>query len=191
MEKTERQISNKTIYRRGIEVGIVSHIQELEKGVLPNQKGNFEIIDESVSRQIVAFNLRKIAFVEREGQGCDIFYKLSRNNPYCYEIINDDNANFKHNSLVIRYASHMDELLAYAGYSIKISSLDLKELKKLFLTKDNALHVISHDVKLPSLINPSIIEAINQEAHNLSEFKEIDLQTKPLAKEKVYAKHFK
>lgn len=192
MERKEEQSSNKTIYRRTISVGVVSHIQEIGRGDEPTQKGGFEVLDESATRQIIALNLRKIVFAKEDGLGRDIFYKLGRNNPYCYEVMDyKDSENSKHNSIVIRYAARMDELLAYAGYGIKLSSLDLRELRKLFLTQDKELHVIPHDVKLPELINPAAIEAINKEASNLSDFKTLELPTRPLSKEKAYAKYFK
>ena len=84
------------IYTENVCIGVVSLIKVADKD--ENTKGS--VIDQSTTKKVVALDIRKIAFSANYGAGKDLFYSLSRNNPYCYEYI--DNNDFVNNTLVIR-----------------------------------------------------------------------------------------
>ncbi len=173
------------IYTENVCIGVVSLIKVADKD--ENTKGS--VIDQSTTKKVVALDIRKIAFSANYGAGKDLFYSLSRNNPYCYEYI--DNNDFVNNTLVIRKTSQVNGVLNYAGFDEELDSSDLRGIKKMLLSKGNTILIKEHEVELPELIVPSTIELINDQAGQLSKFKKLSLPTRPQRIEKVYNKYFK
>lgn len=187
MEKKEiKNVDTRNgIYTGDICIGVVSLIKVVNKD--ENTKGS--VIEQGLAKKIVALDIRKIAFCNNYGIGKDLFYSLSKSSPYSYQYI--DNNDFVNNTLVIRKTSQVNGVLDYAGFDEKISSSDLKEIKKMLLSKGNTIFIKEHEVELPELIVPSTIELINDQAGQLSKFKKLSLPTRPQRIEKVYNKYFK
>lgn len=186
----EKQNKTNTVDRRALQTGIVSLIKIVE----PNDKieKNAKVMGNVNGKKVVALNIRKIVFEENSGYGRDIFYKLSKNKPYTYSVM-DEFEESLNNTLVITHARNLSDVLFYAGFLDKVSVTDKKAIKKITMSKDQSLQIKKHQVKITSsgVINPGRSKEINSQAVSLDNFRKRKLPSRPQQIEKVYRKHFK
>ena len=193
--REERNEKVRYIDRRGLQTGVVTLIKVIE----PTEKLDraAEVIANIEGKKIVAVNIRKIVFEENRKIGTDIFYKFSTNQPYSYKIIDTGLANsisdYANNTLCIRHVRDLSDVLFYAGFPDEVDASDIRDIKKIVMSKDKFLRIKSHKVHINAsgVIDLERIRDINNQAVSLDNFRKMLLPTRPRRIEKVYAKYFK
>lgn len=183
--------SNK-VFRKDICMGIASLIKIVDKKeiLVPNHV----VLDESQNKKMVAIDIRKMVFENHDYIiGEDLFYRLNRNGGYQYRLIDSMNNNVENNTIVIRNDQSLNEFLKYVGFSDVVKSSDLRDLKKLLLSKGSSINIQSHTATLTKegIVNEDMIRDVNKQAAELLSFRKRIISDKPQQIEKVYTKYFK
>lgn len=185
----KEEVDSKNIY--GGTVSLVK-IVDTETEIEGSQE-----LSKTISKKVVAIDIRKIVFEKNEDlledNGSDIFYKLSRKQPYTYTVVDGKPNNIQNNTLIIRNPIPFGSVLNYAGYSDVIKGGELTCLREEVMDRRESLLVQEQITLLNEygILNNEKIETINSQSIGLLEFKRNELPTKPQKIEKVYAKYFK
>lgn len=182
-----KEVDSKNIY--GGTVSLVKIIDADE------EIGGVEL-SKTISKKVVALDIRKIVFEKNEDlledNGSDIFYKLSRKQPYTYTVVDGKPNNIQNNTIIIRNPIPFGAVLNYAGYE-SVRGNELSYLKEAIMNESEALLILEQVAPLSEegILKEEEIKNINSQSIGLLEFKRNELPVKPQKIEKVYTKYFK
>jgi len=193
--REEKKDQREYIDRDGLRTGIVTLIKVVDKdSKLPK---NAEVIGDSEGKTIVALNIRKIVFEEKQGFGTDILYRMSRKQPYSYRIMDagmiSSISEYQHNTLCIRDVNELGDVLFFSGFPDEISKDDVYDIKQMVMSKKGLLQIKAHAVTIDEqgVIDPERLIYVNSQAVSVKNFGQNELSTRPQKIEKVYTKYFK
>ncbi|MBQ7137107.1 MAG: hypothetical protein IJO43_03945 [Bacilli bacterium] len=180
------------VARAHLSAGIVSLIKVVD-GEYTLKKGETAVyLPQQGNKTVIALDIRKAVFEEKDGYGEDIFYSFGEGG-YRYKIAGVAGEEYRNNTIVIRNIRNLNDLLCYAGIPYWVDDLSEGSVRKMVLSSEELLMVKKHQKTLTEsgIIEPERVKEINSQACFLYQFKKSNLPTKPQRVEKVYLKYFK